>query len=131
MPKCWGAMCSEPGRGGGLSPEKSEAALDLVLVDDRRGVAVADSVLVGEPVDPLFTAEKGRPRFHMPEPLSELTTCDEGDTCDEALVHVGRVRQGHWHLQGKPLSDETASVERCWQDPVRNLPVMSCLAHRD
>lgn len=25
------------------------------------------------------------------------------DACDEASVHVGRVRQRHWHLQGRRL----------------------------
>jgi len=46
-----------------LAPEEAEFAAEFVLVDDRGRVAVADAVLVGEPVGALFTAEEGGAGF--------------------------------------------------------------------
>src|SRR5579863_9222411 len=86
-------------RAAQLGAEEPEFAADFVLVDDRGRVAVADAVLVGEPVGALFTAEEGGAGFEVGEPLGQLAPRLGGDTGDEALVHVGGVRQRHWHLR--------------------------------
>ena len=54
---------------GWLSAEKPKTATDFVLADDGRGVAVADAVLIGEPVGALVTTEEGRSGFQVTEPL--------------------------------------------------------------
>jgi hypothetical protein len=52
-----------------LSAEEPKTAADFVLADDGVGVAVADAVLIGEPVSTLVAAEEGGPGFHVGEPL--------------------------------------------------------------
>src|SRR6185312_16105003 len=82
-----------------LSAEEPETAADFVLADDGRGVAVADAVLVGEPVGSFVAAEEGGPRFQVAEPLGQFASGYARDARDEALVGSGGVRQRHWHLR--------------------------------
>jgi len=42
-----------------LDAKSPEVTLYFVLADDGHGVAVADAVLVGEPVRPLLAAQEG------------------------------------------------------------------------
>jgi hypothetical protein len=72
-----------------LGSEEPEMTTDFVLADDGDGVAVADAVLVGEPVGPLFAAEEGGAGFEVAEPLGQLAPRDERDAGDEALVGSG------------------------------------------
>jgi hypothetical protein len=51
-----------------LSAEEPETATYFVLAHDRGGVAIADAVLVGEPVSALVAA-KGGTGFEVGEPL--------------------------------------------------------------
>jgi hypothetical protein len=46
-----------------LSAEEPETAADFVLANDGRGVAVADAMLVGEPVRALIATQEGGPGF--------------------------------------------------------------------
>src|ERR1700742_5231192 len=82
-----------------LSAEEPKTAAYFVLADDGRGVAVADAVLVGEPVGAFVAAEEGGARFQVAEPLGQLTTGLHRDACEEALVGCGGVRQRHLHLR--------------------------------
>src|SRR6185437_10129501 len=82
-----------------LSGGEPEAAAYFVLADDRGGVAVADAVLVGEPVGALVTAKEGGPGFQVGEPLRQLAPRNERDASDEAFVGSGGVRQRHRHLR--------------------------------
>jgi hypothetical protein len=82
-----GPICRGP-----LSAEEPEAAADFVLADDGLGVAVADAVLVGEPVGALVTAEDGRTGFQVAEPLRQLAPGYERNACYEAFVSSGGVR---------------------------------------
>ena len=74
-----------------LSAEEPETAADFVLANDGRGVAVADAVLVGEPVSALVATQEGGPGFQVAEPLGQLAPGYERDACDEAFVSIGGV----------------------------------------
>src|SRR6478609_3213633 len=87
----WAPMKSRarPGstmRNADLEPDG--AAVQLVLVDECRGVAVGKPVLVRQPVDPLVATEEGRAVIYGLEPLGEVTSCDFRDACDEILVRL-------------------------------------------
>src|SRR5690242_2764034 len=82
-----------------LSAEEPETAADFVLADDGSGIAVADAVLVGEPVGALVAAEEGGSGFQVAEPLGQLAPGYAGDARYEALVGGEGVRQRHWHLR--------------------------------
>src|SRR5580692_10347681 len=82
-----------------LSAEEPETTAYFVLGDDRGRVAVADAVLVGEPVGALVATGDGGAGFQVNEPLGQLTSRYERDASDEAFVGSGGVRQRHWHLR--------------------------------
>src|SRR5580700_10307876 len=67
-----------------LSAEEPETAADFVLANDGGGVAVADAVLVGEPVGALVATQEGGTGFQVGEPLGQLSSRYERDACDEA-----------------------------------------------
>jgi hypothetical protein len=52
-----------------LSAEEPETAANFVLADDGYRVAIADTVLVGEPVSTLVAAEEGGTALQVAEPL--------------------------------------------------------------
>src|ERR1700726_2185099 len=92
-----------------LSAEEPETAADFVLANDGGRVAVADAVLVGQPVGALVATQEGGAGFQVGEPLGQLSSRYERDACYEAFVGGG-VGKGHWPLRGgKPLSVEPAS----------------------
>src|SRR5579862_9271353 len=68
-------------------------ALQLVLVHDRAGVAVRQTVLVGQPVGALVAPEERGAGFEPAEPLSEVLPRDHWDAGDQVLVHLRRVGQ--------------------------------------
>src|ERR1043166_1045288 len=70
------------------------APLDLVLVHDRTGVAVAQPVLISKPVRALSAPKERGSGFQPAEPLSEVTAGDDRDAGDQVLVHLRRVGQG-------------------------------------
>src|SRR6202034_2471597 len=57
-----------------LSAEEPETAADSVLANDGGGVAVADAVLVGEPVGALVATQEGGAGFQVGEPLGQLSS---------------------------------------------------------
>jgi len=73
---------------------ESAAALELVLVHDRAGVAMRNSVLVGKPVGAFGAAKEGGTRFKSAEPLTELESGYGRDAGDQVLVHLRGVGQG-------------------------------------
>src|SRR5580692_12556282 len=82
-----------------LSAEEPETTAYFVLGDDRGRVAVADAVLVGEPVGALVATGDGGAGFQVNEPLGQLTSRYGRDASDKAFVGSGGVRQRHRHLR--------------------------------
>src|ERR1700751_3206526 len=102
---------------GSTSEVQSDAALYLVLVHDRAGVAVRQAVLVGQPVSTFGTPKERGAVLKAPEPLSEVTSGDRGDAGDQVLVHLRRVEQRQVAPPGaaqggagEPLPNETAPL---------------------
>jgi hypothetical protein len=75
-------------RGEPLGPVEAQAPSKLVLVHDRVGVAVRDAGVVGQPVRAFVAAQERRARFKAVEPLSEVTSGNDRDACNEAIVQI-------------------------------------------
>ena len=87
-----GALYAHEARAGSDAVEPEPPA-HLVLVHEGVGVAVGDTVLVGEPLRALFAAQERRAGFKAHEPLTEVTACDAGYACNKILVRLQRAGQ--------------------------------------
>jgi hypothetical protein len=75
-------------RGEPLGSVEAQAPSEFVLVHDRVGVAVRDAGVVGQPVRAFVAAQERRARFEAVEPLSEVTSGNDRDACNEAIVQI-------------------------------------------
>ncbi len=90
--------------GAGPSPSFSsfEGALgppQVVLVHDRRGVAVGEAVLVAQPAHAVVEAQERGARFEGPEPLSEFSSGRLGNSGDQVAMGLLGVVQAHGRLR--------------------------------
>jgi hypothetical protein len=103
-------------RSGGGRPawlllgEGSAGAADVVLVDDRGGVAVRDVVLGAQPVHALVEAEERRPGFDVAEPVGEGTARSVGDAGEQVPVGLFRVVQRHLASPGGGTTEESGGM---------------------
>jgi len=71
-----------------LGSVEAQAPSELVLVHDRVGVAVRDAGVVRQPVCAFVAAQERRARFKAVEPLSEVTSGNDRDACNETTVQI-------------------------------------------
>jgi hypothetical protein len=74
--------------GGASGSVEAQAPSEFVLVHDRVGVAVRDAGVVRQPVRAFVAAQERRAGFEAVEPLSEVTSGNDRDTCKETTVQI-------------------------------------------